>query len=518
MTAFPPLAAVFLTHFDDIKGQSVLYYSSLADIPAGTIEHTTLPSGLHNLSEDLICFRHHDRPGVGLFRSREKPEGENRGRGRTMGVVGVVLAEGDVSDLYSFKSALREIYDNLENLSQSPFISSAEQDGEREKVLDGLWETSRADKVDKLGTAMDGGKENELERVHKLITERGRIPAVHPIAFMPLLLGLLGPNIVPVYKAALSGQRILLYSSPPILPLGALAWNIWALSLPPQASLTHREAEISEWLGNVGLMDLDTVKANKGGWVATTSDMIFKSHTKLYDIFIDLSSNPLPPTPVSSPSSFTSPSPVILSTSTSSSNTIPLTYTLPSLPLYRSLLLLTSSPPTIHAGMWKEGGWWLIIYELLEKVWKVCVGVCGFAVGRGDVGVQGGGGGGVRLPDDEEEEQLLENAGEGDLLDLLEEAGDEAGTVQGESAPEAEEDEAVRQGRLILRQLFHHTYHLHSHLLSVLNSRPRGERSIGQLTDLEVKTLSGRWAGAQDAAFWRGVARRWGAIVDLDEE
>lgn len=32
--------------------------------------------------------------------------------------------------------------------------------------------------------------------------------AVHPIAFMPLLLGLLGPNIVPVYKAALSGQRI----------------------------------------------------------------------------------------------------------------------------------------------------------------------------------------------------------------------------------------------------------------------------------------------------------------------
>lgn len=131
---------------------------------------------------------------MGLFRSREKPEGENRGRGRTMGVVGVVLgmyltlcsgfrkatdlrvAEGDVSDLYSFKSALKEIYDKLENLSQSPFISSAEQDGEREKVLDGLWETYRADKVNKLGTAMDDGKENELERVHKLITERGRIP------------------------------------------------------------------------------------------------------------------------------------------------------------------------------------------------------------------------------------------------------------------------------------------------------------------------------------------------------
>lgn len=494
-----------------------MYYSSLPDIPEGTIEHATLPSGLHNLSEDLICFRHHGRPGVGLFRSREKPEGENRGRGRTMGVVGVVLEEEDVTNLYSSKSALEEIYDKLENLSQSPFISSAEQDGERDNVLDEVWETYRADKVRKLETAIDEGKENELDRVHKLITERGRVPAVHPIAFMPLLLGILGPNIVPVYKAALSGQHILLYSQPPILPLSALAWNIWALSLPPRAALANGEAEISEWLGNVGLMDLDNVKAKKGGWVATTSDMIFKSHTKLYDIFIDLSSNPLPPTPVSSPSSFTSPSPIILSTSTSpsSSSATPLTYTLPSLPLYRSLLLLTSSPPTIHAGMWKEGGWWLVIYELLEKVWKVCVGVCEFAAGRGNIGMQGGG---VRLQDGEEEEQLLDNAGEDDLLDLLEEAGDEAATVQGDSAPEPEEDEAVRQGRLILRQLFHHTYHLHSHLLSVLNGRPRGERSMGQLSDLEVKTLSGRWAGAQDAMFWRGVARRWGSIVDLDEE
>lgn len=33
MTAFPSLAAVFLTYFDDIKGQSVLYYSSLPGKP-----------------------------------------------------------------------------------------------------------------------------------------------------------------------------------------------------------------------------------------------------------------------------------------------------------------------------------------------------------------------------------------------------------------------------------------------------------------------------------------------------
>lgn len=205
---------------------------------------------------------------------------------------------------------MKEIYDKLENLSQSPFISSVEQDGEREKVLDEVWQKYRADKVKKLEAAMDEGKENELDRVHKLITERGRVPvsgfiwsvyacdevkglthgwkSAHPIAFMPLLLGLLGPNIVPVYKAALSGQRIvrlafcflqktiiltkkwqLLYSQPPVLPLSALAWNIWALSLPPRAALANGETEISEYLGNVGLMDLDNIKAKKGGWVAS---------------------------------------------------------------------------------------------------------------------------------------------------------------------------------------------------------------------------------------------------------
>lgn len=42
MTAFPPLAAVFLTYFDDIKGQSVLYYSSLPGKPYPSL-HTSLP-------------------------------------------------------------------------------------------------------------------------------------------------------------------------------------------------------------------------------------------------------------------------------------------------------------------------------------------------------------------------------------------------------------------------------------------------------------------------------------------
>jgi hypothetical protein len=53
------------------------------------IEHETLPSGRHLTTEDLVTFSHHNLPGAGLFRSREKAGG----RGRRMGTLGVVLGE-----------------------------------------------------------------------------------------------------------------------------------------------------------------------------------------------------------------------------------------------------------------------------------------------------------------------------------------------------------------------------------------------------------------------------------------
>ena len=75
-------------------------------MPRGTIEHTTLPSGLHLVQEDYFGFRHAlravggagpstrefegDLPGIGLFRSRNTVEA-GRGRGRRMATLGVVL-------------------------------------------------------------------------------------------------------------------------------------------------------------------------------------------------------------------------------------------------------------------------------------------------------------------------------------------------------------------------------------------------------------------------------------------
>lgn len=86
-------------------------------MPRGTIEHTTLPSGLHLVQEDFFGFRHdlkaaesaesitreseEDLPGIGLFRSRNTVDA-GRGRGRRMATLGVVLGTSCPFALFTY--------------------------------------------------------------------------------------------------------------------------------------------------------------------------------------------------------------------------------------------------------------------------------------------------------------------------------------------------------------------------------------------------------------------------------
>ncbi|WRT64258.1 uncharacterized protein IL334_001189 [Kwoniella shivajii] len=501
MASLPPLAALFLTHFDDIKGQSVVFYASLPNLPAETIEHTTLPSGLHVLESDLVLFEHHDLPGAGLFRSRLSDEGT---RGRRMGTLGVVLASPSVpAELFALHDPLSSLFDQLEQLESSPFApSTSSKPSSAVSLLAKVWHDNRADAPDTSTTVVKRTGKEPVRGVRQLINGTASLPVEHPIAYMPTLLGVLGPSIVPVYKAALSGQRILLYSTPPLLPLAAFAWCIWAMSI---SSATTPVARPSQWLGNVGLMDLTDVKNRKGGWIATTSDAIYKSHHTVYDVFIDLSSIPISPTSdvENAPST---PTPHIVSTYHQPNSTpVPISYSFSDLPLYRSLLLLTSSPPTVHAGMSKTGGWWLLAFELLEQAWKLCVGVCQFAVGKGRVGEEGQ----FRLDEGEEDASLL-----GSEDDFGPETVEEQDQID-----EHQEDEAIRRGKLILRQLHHNTYHLDAKLRSVLGSRPRGDAfRTASLNVAEIRELVGRkWhlGGPEgEDQFWLDVSGKWGMTID----
>jgi hypothetical protein len=291
-----------------------------------------------------------------------------------------------------------------------------------------------------------------------------------------------------------------------------------------------------------------------------TSDAIYRSH-QAYDFFLDLSASP--PTLHSAPiaSLPNQPGPKV-------------SYAFSDLPLYRSLVLLDSSPrvisvipessrgdrsasdptpnpngeqPVSGAGSETEttlsgmatgssgdehdlgysgksiysrpGGWWLLAFDVFSKAWELCVGVCEYAVGRGSVGV-------IALREAEEDAALLGD----DLQGLMEEYEGDDGDSEGHDnlyhnhenqynrdtqggagaeRPKGKEDEAVRRGRLILRQLHHQTFHLHARLVDVVG--PRSTRKQ-ELDEGEVRALlGGRVFGGQgEGAFWRDVARVWG--------
>ena len=142
------------------------------------------------------------------------------------------------------------------------------------------------------------------------------------------------------------------------------------------------------------------------------------------------------------------------------------------------------------------------------------MGVCEFAVGRGRVGE-------VRLDEGEEGDPLFgeydDSPPELGTISTLSRAqrgmenGDES---EDELENDVGEDEAIRRGRLVVRQFHHHTYHLYGRLRHLR----RGDGGA-DLTEAEVRELCGvsRWTlfggspgTTQEGRWWISLARRWG--------
>jgi len=139
----------------------------------------------------------------------------------------------------------------------------------------------------------------------------------------------------------------------------------------------------------------------------------------------------------------------------------------------------------------------LTFYDLFDKVYTICAGVCEYAVGRGQVGS-------ISLPNDSLDLRRGGDEGENEPL-LQHQHEDEDGQVGGE--------EMIRgQGQLILRQFYHHSFHLHALLEAVVV--PGQAITMGQ-----VRELTGKWlVTKEDYKFWSDLARYWENPIDNESE
>ena len=170
---------------------------------------------------------------------------------------------------------------------------------------------------------------------------------------------------------------------------------------------------------------------------------------------------------------------IIHITSPSSHTPIQVGYTFSDIPLYKLVSTTTTT-----------SDWWITFYDLYNKVYTICAGVCEYAVGRGQVGISLGDDNHSRQGDgrglDGEEDSLLQREDEED-----EDEGEEGG------------NEETRRGQLILKRFHHHSYHLRALLDTVHTS---GE----VMTTGQVRELTGKWrVSGEEYTFWSDLARRW---------
>lgn len=220
----------------------------------------------------------------------------------------------------------------------------------------------------------------------------------------------------------------LFYSDPPLYPASQVAWLVALFSKLPGdgtdkdkgqslssdlvSPLPSRTSSSSAFLGNIGLMDLDSLHRRQSragsasiGWIASTSDRVYWDKSALWDLFVDLSdgSGPLAdPRTSSSATEFMgsrsnsgrAPPPMyfsprdseacIKSSSSESALRRPVTHTYTDRALFAALtagIAISNQPLTDWLPLYLAGTINVDAAVLWNRVCEVCWGICQYATG-----------------------------------------------------------------------------------------------------------------------------------------
>ncbi|KAF1809443.1 hypothetical protein P152DRAFT_461385 [Eremomyces bilateralis CBS 781.70] len=298
----PPIAAVFLIKFDLKVGYTIAWKRSISEVTVdGGVEFKSLPSGLHNVKDDLVYFIQDDYAGISAFVNRPAAESE---RNAHLVAVGVLVPLNN--------SRLGRGWLHAEKLQE--LASAVADDTSKTAPLEKFWEQWRSDKgkqgasASKSPPGLDQRKSGH-SRIRALSTLTINVPAeqslpkFHPSLSILKCLDVFGPLIFPLYRAALLRPRILLIGSAPVRFPCEFAYDlsiISAISSTLHSSLPIESTPLYRLkpLFNVGVHDIPylsrprTGDANdiesELGWIACTTDEILAMKPQLYDLLIEL--------------------------------------------------------------------------------------------------------------------------------------------------------------------------------------------------------------------------------------
>ncbi|KAG8975398.1 hypothetical protein FRC05_005728 [Tulasnella sp. 425] len=289
------VVAAFHTSFHFTQGNTLDWSITVDDGVYGSlldkIEFTSLPSGLHGVERDVVYFNKEGHEAVACFWRKQNETKDDR-RGYQMEAYGVLLERSAYPRPWRHVPTLKTINDKdaLEryfNLHRKPTTPGTNSDSLPSSPIAFDWEAEILSSSSRTSSAASSSS--------------------HPLIHLPHLLRIVGPSFLTIYKHLLSRRRILFLTSAPVeaaclltkacvdvafpdVVMGNASENGGGSATEDEAGL-ERDDRRPAVLGAVGLMDIDRLKAESQtglGWIACSTDTIFKDRPALYDLIVDL--------------------------------------------------------------------------------------------------------------------------------------------------------------------------------------------------------------------------------------
>ncbi|KAL4880204.1 hypothetical protein BJY04DRAFT_191906 [Aspergillus karnatakaensis] len=306
----PGIAALFVIHFDIKAGYMVTWKRTIPGVEVeGAVEYKSLPSGLHNVSEDLVYFVHEQYAGISAFINQPADESERNAKMFSIGVL-VPLSSGRLGKSWRHAPKLKEL---AQRYSEHAFDTHR---------LTEYWETYELSTNDTSAVPPDSPLESPLSfrlRAHGerpdplqrnraisdaivLETSRPALTPFHPASSLPNFLDSFGPLIFPLYRAALLRRRVLFMAEAPVQVPCNYVYDLSLLaslpnSLVPLLPLDSLPSLRPRALFNVGVYDIPYLSSfirhpsdttRDGAWIACSTDSVLSIKPELFDVLVTL--------------------------------------------------------------------------------------------------------------------------------------------------------------------------------------------------------------------------------------
>ncbi|EXJ54854.1 uncharacterized protein A1O5_12920 [Cladophialophora psammophila CBS 110553] len=293
----PPILAIFSVNFDHRKGYTLGWHRSLEDIPIeGFVEFKSLPSGLHNVEEDLVYFIYDDYAGLSAFVNKADAQAERAARMVAVGAL-VPLEQGRIGRIWRHAESLMELaraqIDNPES------VTALEQYWEKYKLQpeERSSQTPLESPAEDLSHRPNGYlKFRTMSTATTFISPHHALTPHHPALTLIDSIKLFGPLIFPLYRAALLHKRILIITETPVEFCCNLVYNLSILSSVAKSllPLPHEPDTHSVRLRplfTVGVTDIPQLEqagaaGTDHGFISCTTDDVLASKPDLYDVLV----------------------------------------------------------------------------------------------------------------------------------------------------------------------------------------------------------------------------------------